>query len=525
MDESAPLENGSSVCGSQLPDHNQMQVVDSYKELVPLTYPYMDRSKKSIRLLSFIHNTEQPDLIRCTLSTHSISDCPRYVALSYTWGDPLHCRDIELNNQPFKVRENLYAALSVLRKFVLDTEAWTHNISRKARFPWGPAWRGDQLGNHFWIDAICINQCDLQERSHQVGMMNVIFPTADFVVVWLGPPAEDSDFVMDLLARGHTLDGQGSSHPRLGSPRDERRAVVRLLSRPYWERMWVIQECTLAQDLVLLCGDHGCWWDSLTDFCMWLDKRYPNHTQLLEQQPSLIMPVLGLIRHRRNYRLLIINEDYNDKFVATSIPDLLRMSQYGKCQDLRDKIYAILAIAYTNRRNYRLMGFVGPGNHPPRGCRRYGLEWPPLAADYTISPIHLFYRVLAHENELYRHLNTVGGSPLLEPLRAALQVTPQQEVDFLHSVRQAVIETIYIRAEELFESRGKLDPVLLRTCISHTILDRIDDAFQGGFKQSNSDDKDIFSCIFRKTSPLLGLSVEEEDENMALWAVSRETRR
>jgi hypothetical protein len=54
---------------------------------------------------------------------------------------------------------------------------------------------------YLWIDAICINQEDLQERTNQVKMMGDIFENAFQVLVWLGEEEVDTDgeIAVDLL--------------------------------------------------------------------------------------------------------------------------------------------------------------------------------------------------------------------------------------------------------------------------------------------------------------------------------------
>jgi hypothetical protein len=86
---------------------------------------------------------------------------PTYQALSYEWGDPNgKPQTILLNGQPFEIRENLHQALQCMRPHI--------------------------SGVPMWIDAICINQTDTNEKNHQVRMMSVIYEQASIVRVWLG---------------------------------------------------------------------------------------------------------------------------------------------------------------------------------------------------------------------------------------------------------------------------------------------------------------------------------------------------
>lgn len=115
----------------------------------------------AIRLVKILPGNRCDD-IRCKLRLDHLSEQdepPKYSALSYVWGDKENTRQIILDGHPFEVTRNLHAALLYLR----DT--------MQTRF--------------FWIDAICINQTDEEERSEQVKMMKRIYGMAEVTVVWL----------------------------------------------------------------------------------------------------------------------------------------------------------------------------------------------------------------------------------------------------------------------------------------------------------------------------------------------------
>jgi len=99
--------------------------------------------------LAVLRSGQLDELVNCSLITCSINDGPVYEALSYAWGDRIRGYPIALNGLPFIVFDNLGQALHQLR----DTE---HDRT-------------------LWIDAICINQSDLEERSSQVQKMQQIY--------------------------------------------------------------------------------------------------------------------------------------------------------------------------------------------------------------------------------------------------------------------------------------------------------------------------------------------------------------
>ncbi|KAH8645843.1 heterokaryon incompatibility protein-domain-containing protein [Xylariales sp. PMI_506] len=119
------------------------------------------------------HNSTDP--LHCTVSKQSLASCGDYEALSYCWGDAAGRLPIYCNNEQFAVTRNLEAALRHLRNKEDD--------------------------RCLWIDAVCINQDDMEERNSQVLLMRSIYRSASKVVVWLGEDADDSDLVFPLCQR------------------------------------------------------------------------------------------------------------------------------------------------------------------------------------------------------------------------------------------------------------------------------------------------------------------------------------
>jgi hypothetical protein len=133
------------------------------------------KGKQELRLVTLLSSPCKDAPIECNLSIGNLEDQNlRYEALSYEWGDPNGPRyDILLDGQPFTVRRNLWHALRCLR-----TEFG---------------------GRTLWVDAICINQENVSERNHQVGMMGHIYRSATSVRVWLGETSNNSREAILLL--------------------------------------------------------------------------------------------------------------------------------------------------------------------------------------------------------------------------------------------------------------------------------------------------------------------------------------
>lgn len=130
----------------------------------------------------------------------------------------------------------------------------------------------DGPGELIWIDAICINQSNIEEKGTQVSMMDLIYSRASFVVAWLGP--EDNHTEAGLRAL-HTLSRhadkfrQSQIEPFAGTDENHYKdAVIPLITKNEWDglasiyqrqwfrRAWIVQEAVLPDTLIAYCGRH-----------------------------------------------------------------------------------------------------------------------------------------------------------------------------------------------------------------------------------------------------------------------------
>ncbi|OCL06276.1 HET-domain-containing protein, partial [Glonium stellatum] len=178
----------------------------------------LNLASRNIRLVELQPVCESdPFTIKCSLQCFSLSTCPPYVALSYTWGPANHLKEIQINNCRFMIRENLWWFLYHMR---LRSQ-----------------------GKLLWIDALCIDQSNIMEKNHQVPLMRQIYGNAASVAVWLGQAADDSDIAMDYIRdKGpRPLKQKRSGLRNIWNSR-EGNAVLALCERRYWRRIWIVQE-------------------------------------------------------------------------------------------------------------------------------------------------------------------------------------------------------------------------------------------------------------------------------------------
>lgn len=257
-------------------------------------YPSLPKDGSFIRLLT-VHAGAKEDSIRCTLYSASLQQKLHYEALSYTWNMAGTPRSIQINNTPREVNENLWQILSHVRLACQDRT--------------------------IWVDALSIRQDDINEKSAQVRMIHLTFQQAIRVLVWLGMPADDSDFVFDELRRAAK---EGESYSLQGQQARMGKAWLALVNRPYWGRTWIVQEIYLARDLHFLCGD------------AFLTKQEfsSGHVNVrhVSEYPGPMWPEVHAAR---------IIEYIHEVRVMGSIFDVLENHYETKCLDIRDRVFAL----------------------------------------------------------------------------------------------------------------------------------------------------------------------------------------
>jgi hypothetical protein len=211
-------------------------------------YEPLDSSGKEIRLLSIQPAKIRAAPIRCEIYRIRLQDADKYVALSYIWGNPNRRRPIYLNGIKVEVTVNLEECLRQIRS-------------------------SNDVGQVFWIDALCINQKNLAERSSQVTIMRDIYSNAERVIAWLGTSQANIKncflFVKVLakvVSENHGINNEVVSNWIASQTSPLFRscfwmALADFLNRPYWTRAWIVQEIALSKETIVMCGKHSLPWD------------------------------------------------------------------------------------------------------------------------------------------------------------------------------------------------------------------------------------------------------------------------
>ena len=261
-----------------------------------------------IRLLTLHPSTNCEDQIKCTLTEVSLYDKPEYEALSYAWGLPGEERAILVNGHSVTVRENLYQALTFLRK------------------------DRDRI---LWIDALCIDQKNTLERNHQVKQMGRVYENTWRVLAWLGVEKDGSDEAMRCIASAQSylsrapevseIFGSGSAH-----------AILALLGRRYWQRLWIIQELLLSKEARFQCGTQHICWEDLAN----LDTAIETNLSSFQAEDGYYDPAMY---DALPFRLMRLRHRYNGRRIP--LWDLLSGFSASHCVDVRDKVYGLAGLA------------------------------------------------------------------------------------------------------------------------------------------------------------------------------------
>lgn len=262
-----------------------------------------------IRLL-ILFPGEEWSTIRCGIQTVALNQKETlgayhsalpYSALSYAWGQPQYGRSIILEGKVATLRETLWIALFYLRS---RTECLT-----------------------IWVDALCIDQGNVQERNSQVARMGQIYGAAEQVIVWLGLPSEDSYAALRLFQSSELLDSKKDSE----NMENEWRSVEDICLRPYWKRLWIVQEVVRAVKITVQCGTTTIGWNELSDG---LESFYNRATTAEDSKIEILRGVLRLAHHRKQYH-----------HSGCGLIQLLETFGNCVCFDPRDKVYGLLGLA------------------------------------------------------------------------------------------------------------------------------------------------------------------------------------
>ncbi|UPK92639.1 hypothetical protein LCI18_003574 [Fusarium solani-melongenae] len=327
--------------------------------------PYHARLAPGETRIAVVHSGKWIDPISCRLDHIRVEPTPErsYIALSYVWGSRTAVESIRLNGQDHNIGVNLACAIRHLRDEEQDVV--------------------------IWINAVCINQGNLYERSTQVAMMRGIYSSAKRVVVYLGDGAYyriPKDYTRKYPSVGVTFWNDARDDALLGrfawfsfcticlirilSDLDRCRDVMEsiaegsdaskqdmfellrsLINSRWWHRIWVVQEITVTPEVMIQYGNVKAPWqmfESAADACDRLgwgpDQDGAESFLGIKREYAKVLPrfsrqVLDIKRLRSRWR----------ESKGADLLSLLQEFSGRLATDERDKVFALLGLARGNK--------------------------------------------------------------------------------------------------------------------------------------------------------------------------------
>ncbi|KAH7412199.1 heterokaryon incompatibility protein-domain-containing protein [Phaeosphaeria sp. MPI-PUGE-AT-0046c] len=259
---------------------------EAYLDTPFFKHTALNHDTQSMRLVRIHPDLSSGGQIQCDIKQTTVDTT--YMCLSYVWGDQDHGEFILIDGKSHWVGHNLLCFLKYAR-------------------------RKSHLLNWLWIDALCINQSNLAERTHQVQYMGHIYSGAEQIISWLGPNKDIASFLTSLS--------------RWEEVPDSSKTLRAFCACEYWNRAWITQEVALARRLTLMARKV--------------------EVPVDEELNSYFVAAFGHIADIEGSILTV--QDLFDLLLApvkSPVPmlTLLRLFQHKRCAIPRDRIFSLLAL-------------------------------------------------------------------------------------------------------------------------------------------------------------------------------------
>ena len=300
---------------------------------VQTRYHYTQLSTAShIRVITLCPTTPKStgnEGVHIRVTEYLITQCPKYEALSYTWGEPDRIEKVivEPANHYIRATSNLYRALLDLRRKEPVT---------------------------LWIDAICINQDDIQERSSQVRLMSRVYHNARQVIVWLAQDeaspvdkdAEDNETWTVVKKPSMTSVDPDERERRNRLPIEPRdypiaefpMSALRMFRHPWFMRIWILQEIAYAKTIIVKIGKKTTYWDEVLEWVgAFTDRASDDRNTKVDEATELSMGMVLLMENWRH------NIDIG-RF-SSPLAHVLYQAQWCGATEPKDRVFAMLSLA------------------------------------------------------------------------------------------------------------------------------------------------------------------------------------
>ncbi|OCK74210.1 HET-domain-containing protein [Lepidopterella palustris CBS 459.81] len=280
----------------------------------------------SIRVIELLKG-QAKDPVFCRVHHVDLAHNTIYNTLSYTWENELPTIPISCDEHELLVTPNLHAALLRLRHH-------SRNLT-------------------IWVDAICINQYDIEERSSQVQLMRKIYQCGRQLLIWLGEEDPGTATAARVIRRLDEMVKKGlrisdditrdNSHllMNLGLPNIDSAdwvAFRKFFDRRWFQRVWILQEvamgCQLSVPLVR-CGSHTLTWNQIQNAANWTNRSNGDSLSRVTESGSKIYLTTDI------QSFVTWTSRHTGLQKATLLSDALSTSRPFGAKLEHDKVYAL----------------------------------------------------------------------------------------------------------------------------------------------------------------------------------------
>jgi hypothetical protein len=287
---------------------------------------YERLGENDIRLLTVtVHDGATASL---EIHTYPRTAALEYDAVSYTWGDDESAVSVPCNGLSLKIRTNLFRALPFIHES-----------------------RPEPRTRPLWVDAICLNQGDPDEKAIHVPQMNEVYENASRTLVWLGEADKSSDLALDniesLTQKLWSVKDPASlsimqriTNYDLPLLDDDKWKAIKLLQQRLWfYRLWTFQEIILSKEIVILCGRKSTSWNALSDL---------HEAAIQAMLSTMVKPEADPKTPYKSYHSAIGHVNTLRKIreggMAMTLPMLLLYSVYREYTVPVDRVWALLGL-------------------------------------------------------------------------------------------------------------------------------------------------------------------------------------
>ncbi|KAB8293882.1 hypothetical protein EYC80_009361 [Monilinia laxa] len=330
-------------------------------------YRPLNNTIQEIRVLRILNGITRrfDEPLACSFEYISLTDDPSFAALSYTWGDMFYDSGyspgkvifndtlgaspsvpISIDGLPVRIGENLLNALQYFRsEAAFKPIQWSS--AKEPRF---------SSETRLWVDALCINQEDLTERSQQVSEMHEIYRKASRILVWPGVPRLDGQRELAAFIDSFEEEPWNTAQMLL---RPHNRRLISALHNPgfdkcwealeeiykarYWNRLWIVQEVLSNSETWVYIGKELIQLLPLLTIGLALQYLEDREIEIL---PPYTKSIVESVRIPPNLPLLDGKLHFSDpEAKPMELLELLQTFRKFECRDPRDKVYALAGLS------------------------------------------------------------------------------------------------------------------------------------------------------------------------------------